>query len=165
MNDTSKATVRMAGMHVTNEKGEILLSLVPSNGRTLASGEANRAYHYVHKAVNSYNPERDKNAMLTLENLTPGGSEYVGDITRCVEFIKRRQSSQHERIVKLTKQLRVIEERDRLAWELAISLFNSARPCLCRACDHSITLARQLLKLYEKEVHNATTRIKSLSAS
>lgn len=58
------------------------------------------------QAVNSYNPERARNAMLALEDLTPGGSEYVGDVTCCVEFIRQRQSTQHERIVSLTKQLR-----------------------------------------------------------
>jgi len=76
MSDTSKARARMAGMHVTNEKGEILLSLVPSNGRTLASGEANRAYHYVHEAVNSYNPERDRLARELAEMVT-GELEWI----------------------------------------------------------------------------------------
>ena len=42
-------------------------------------------------------------------------------------------------------------ERDKLARELAISLLNGACPCLCRACGHSIRLARQLLRLYPED--------------
>ena len=50
-----------------------------------------------------------KGAMLALENLTPGGSEYVGDIERCVAYIRQRQTAQHARIVRLTKQLRNVQ--------------------------------------------------------
>jgi hypothetical protein len=108
------------------------------------------------QAVNSYNSERDKNAMLALENLTPGGSEYVGDVARCVEFIKWRQSSQHERIVKLTKQLRATEERDKLARDLAeeVEMFwkkvdktQIGEPGIMIPAP-SRDKARQLLKLY-----------------
>ena len=42
-------------------------------------------------------------------------------------------------------------DRDKLARGLAISLLNGACPCLCRACGHSVRLARRLLKLYEEE--------------
>ncbi len=53
------------------------------------------------------------NAMRALEDLTPSGSEYVGDIARCVEFIRQRQASQHQHIISLTKRLRASSERDR----------------------------------------------------
>ena len=59
-------------------------------------------------------PGREKSAMRALENLTPGGSEYVGDIARCIEFVRQRQASQHQHIISLTKRLRASPERDRL---------------------------------------------------
>jgi hypothetical protein len=51
--------------------------------------------------------ERYKPAMLALESLTPSGSEYVGDVERCVATIRDTRRRQHEMIVKFKK------ERDR----------------------------------------------------
>lgn len=48
-------------------------------------------------------------AMRALENLTPGGSEFVGNVARCVAFIRQRQASQHQVILSLSRQLRAIE--------------------------------------------------------
>ncbi len=70
-------------------------------------------------------PGREKSAMRALENLTPGGSEYVGDIARCIEFIRQRQASQHQHIISLTKRLRASSEHDKLRRELAERLLGS----------------------------------------
>jgi len=96
--------------------------------------------------------------MRALENLTPGGSEYVGDIKRCVEFIRWRQSSQHQRtlslakrITLLTKQIHAFEERDLLAWELAEAVIKTV-PGPDRKGDPVPMLVKkacQLLRLYQ----------------
>jgi len=41
-----------------------------------------------------------------LVSLTAGGSEFVGDPKRCVEYVKEIQASQHRLIVKLTRQIK-----------------------------------------------------------
>ena len=111
-------------------------------------------------------------AMRALENLTPGGSEYVGDIPRCVEHIRWRQSSQHERVVRLAKQLNEVRpkadaydgvckalgiekdiighlrERDQLAWGLAEAVMGADQGDLEEA-DRANELARKLLALYK----------------
>lgn len=43
-------------------------------------------------------------AMLALEGLTPGGSEYVGDIARCVEYVRDLVDGKHKMIVKLIRE-------------------------------------------------------------
>ena len=37
--------------------------------------------------------EESRKRMIALESLTCGGSEYVGDVERCVEYIRRGQES------------------------------------------------------------------------
>lgn len=50
---------------------------------------------------------------LALQSLTPGGSEYVGDPERCVQFVKDTRQMQHETIVKAVKERKAAEaERD-----------------------------------------------------
>ena len=108
-------------------------------------------------------------AMRALENLTPGGSEYVGDIKRCVEFIKRRQSSQHQRTISLakritllTRQIQEFEVRDLLAEKLVEKLAKATKVedrGMGRSTFHISDLdlkecceqARQLLGLYQEE--------------
>ena len=70
--------------------------------------------------------ETCKVAMRALEDLTPGGSEYVGDIARCVEFIRQRQASQHQHMISLTKRIRISEDRDKLVRELAGNIKKAA---------------------------------------
>lgn len=43
-------------------------------------------------------------AMLALESLTPGGSEFVGDPDECVKFVRRSREQQFEAIKHLAKQ-------------------------------------------------------------
>jgi hypothetical protein len=70
--------------------------------------------------------------MLALENLTPGGSEFVDDVARCVAFIRQRQASQHQVILSLGKQLRAIrcfiaDEREKVRERCADSVNQRAR--------------------------------------
>jgi hypothetical protein len=52
---------------------------------------------------------RLKDAMCALESLTPSGSEFVGDIENCVAYIRRRQTFQHEMIIKAVKARHIAE--------------------------------------------------------
>ena|SRR3990167_4944519 len=63
------------------------------------AGETGTIFEYVIRCGNeevavSYDEQRaaqivrDHNAMLTLESLTPGGSEYAGDPEKCAEYIR-----------------------------------------------------------------------------
>jgi hypothetical protein len=65
--------------------------------------------------------------MTALENLTPGGSEYVNDAPRCVDFIRQRQASQHQVILSQGRQLRAIrcfinEEREKVREMCAVRI-------------------------------------------
>lgn len=46
-----------------------------------------------------------------LEGLTPGGSEFVDDPEYCAEFVRRSRHSQHETIVRLTKELNALRPK------------------------------------------------------
>jgi hypothetical protein len=87
--------------------------------------------------------------MLALENLTPGGSEFVDDVARCVAFIRQRQASQHQVILSLGKQLRAIrcfiaDEREKVREMCADHLIKLFRDCMpdfeeigvCRSGEH-----------------------------
>ena len=104
--ETSKATPRISFRRF--EEGTILY--IEGTGETMSIKDWGLA-RQITDAVNSY--DREKSAMRALENLTPSGSEYVGDIARCVEFIRQRQASQHQHIISLTKRIRASSERDR----------------------------------------------------
>lgn len=41
----------------------------------------------------------------SLERLTPGGSEFVDDPEYCFDYIRNRQESQHQTIIRLQKEL------------------------------------------------------------
>jgi hypothetical protein len=49
-------------------------------------------------------------AMRALESLTPGGSEFVDDIERCVRFIRDSRSSQMNVLVKFKKRIDALEK-------------------------------------------------------
>jgi hypothetical protein len=56
--------------------------------------------------------------MRALEDLTPHGSEFVGDVNKCVGWIRSVRIAQHDRIVKsvkevleLTKELTILKKR------------------------------------------------------
>lgn len=42
-------------------------------------------------------------AMKALHDLTPGGSEFANDVKRCVAWIRERQHSQHDMLIKAVK--------------------------------------------------------------
>jgi len=48
-------------------------------------------------------------AMRGLESLTPSGSEYVGDVERCVAFVKESRASQHRVIIDRHKRAEAAE--------------------------------------------------------
>lgn len=50
-------------------------------------------------------------AMKALHDLTPGGSEFVVDIKRCVDWIRERFKTQHEKILSQQKELKELRER------------------------------------------------------
>jgi hypothetical protein len=54
--------------------------------------------------IEALGAERDK-AMRALESLTPGGSEYVNDVERCVETIKATRATQHQVILRQAAEL------------------------------------------------------------
>lgn len=45
------------------------------------------------------NEAKYKEAMRALASLTPGGSEYVDDPARCVEFVRAVRTSEHKAII------------------------------------------------------------------
>ena len=47
---------------------------------------------------------------LALESLTPGGSEFVNDLDRCLEYVNAQRNRQHEMLVKAIKERKAIEE-------------------------------------------------------
>jgi hypothetical protein len=49
-------------------------------------------------------------AMRALEFLTPGGSEFAGDIKRCVDFVRSSRQSQMNVIVDFSKRAKKAEE-------------------------------------------------------
>lgn len=58
--------------------------------------------------------------MRALESLTPSGSEFVGDIERCVAYVKHRQTMQHRIIVRsVIARRRADAEVERLKLALA----------------------------------------------
>ena len=65
-----------------------------------------------------------------LQALTPGGSEYVNDPPRCVEYVRQRSHNQHE----ITKSFK--RERDEAEAQLA-----DARAALVRCADCGWTVA------------------------
>lgn len=54
---------------------------------------------------------RDSKAMRALESLTPGGSEFVDEVERCVEVIRWTRTSQMDTIVRLTREKHALEAR------------------------------------------------------
>lgn len=48
-------------------------------------------------------------AMRALESLTPGGSEFVGDVERCIQEIRYHRELQHKIIVDFKKRLDAAE--------------------------------------------------------
>lgn len=80
-------------------------------------------------------------AMRALESLTPGGSEYVGDVPRCVEFIKKARALEHEQLLKQSKARQAAEAstaelvealRECLA-VFAVATTISAKPTIAKA--------------------------------
>lgn len=58
--------------------------------------------------------------MRALESLTPSGSEFVGEVERCVDYIKHRQTMQHRMIIRSVLARRKAEaEVERLKLALA----------------------------------------------
>ena len=55
---------------------------------------------------------RELKAMRALESLTPSGSEFVGDVERCVAFVQDNRAAMMRQIVSLTKRLHALEGRD-----------------------------------------------------
>ena len=54
--------------------------------------------------------DRVKGLDINLQSLTPGGSEYVNDPKRCVDYAKGVMHSQLHKIVELTKRVKALEE-------------------------------------------------------
>lgn len=50
-------------------------------------------------------------AMRALESLTPGGSEYVGDVKRCVQFVCEARAMQHSTILQWAKRAEEAERK------------------------------------------------------
>lgn len=51
---------------------------------------------------------------LALEGLTPGGSEFVNDLPRCLEQIQRQRGREHQTAIDAVKEKRAVcAERDR----------------------------------------------------
>lgn len=46
----------------------------------------------------------DREGLITLENLTPGGSEFHNDPARCREWIQRIKTECHEVVIKLRRE-------------------------------------------------------------
>lgn len=71
---------------------------------------------------------RELKAMRALEALTPSGSEFVGDVERCVAHVRGTRDSQHQVIITLTKRAKAAEDREdtlRDALEYALKVFRS----------------------------------------
>lgn len=54
--------------------------------------------------TSEYWEQRYKKAMLALESLTPSGSEYVGDIERCVAHVRDSQTTMLAAMVNFKNQ-------------------------------------------------------------
>lgn len=63
---------------------------------------------------------RDLKAMRLLESLTPSGSEFVNEPERCAEFARQHSTSQHQTIIRLTKERNALQDRV-LTLELEVS--------------------------------------------
>jgi hypothetical protein len=53
---------------------------------------------------------RAERAERALCSLTPGGSEYAGDVEACVSYVRDVRASQHKHIVRLTAKVRELEK-------------------------------------------------------
>ena len=52
-------------------------------------------------------------AMRALESLTPSGSEFVGDVARCVAFVRDKQSTMMQHIITMHKRNNILTEKMR----------------------------------------------------
>jgi hypothetical protein len=60
---------------------------------------------------------RELKAMRALESLTPSGSEFVGDVERCVAFVRDHSDSQMRMIIQLTKRVKELEHLAQGSWK------------------------------------------------
>lgn len=58
----------------------------------------------------------------SLYDLTCGGSEFINDPKRCVEYVKQIQASQHEQIIRLSKENKELSQSSGLIKELVDTL-------------------------------------------
>jgi len=50
-------------------------------------------------------------AMRALESLTPSGSEFVGDVERCLSHVRDRIETQHRLILKFSHQAKELKAK------------------------------------------------------
>lgn len=60
---------------------------------------------------------RELKAMRALESLTPGGSEYVNDVERCVAFVRGSRESLMRVLVKTKQEMNDLKDELRLIKE------------------------------------------------
>lgn len=80
------------------------------------------------KAVNEY--EINRKARLTLEGLTPGGSEYVNDPERCAAYMQRIKSDAveaHKEVVRLQRKAVNTHDRAKAVLKLALDKLEGMR--------------------------------------
>ena len=68
--------------------------------------------------------DRLKGAMLALESLTPGGSEFVGDVKACVEYVRKRQTMLFDQVKRFKLANDRLKRIEKLARELAVMGIN-----------------------------------------
>ena len=92
--------------------------------------------------------DRLKGAMLALESLTPGGSEFVGDVKACVEYVRKRQTMLFDQVKRFKLANDRLKRIEKLARELAVMGINID---ICDA-DAVKAKARELQAELDKEV-------------
>lgn len=71
---------------------------------------------------------RELKAMRALESLTASGSEFVGDVEYCVEYIRNSRECQHRVLLQFAKRAKAAEAREqklREALEYSLKVFRS----------------------------------------
>lgn len=95
--------VDMQSQRIAELEVERAAALFSAEDWQLKTEAFERANITLQEQVASLTKERD-DALKALHDLTPGGSEFVGDVKRCVEWIRVRFTSEHEQVLKQAKE-------------------------------------------------------------
>ena len=140
----------------TTQKAAELLPCSCPKRRIEREGHYGACLTWRHERVASALREARAEPMLALESLTPGGSEFVGDVQRCVAHVKEQQRRQHELIVKFKK------ERDGARAEGYEAGIEAAAKEICDGCQEEAQPAYRLADWWHGSAICSASAIRSL---